>query len=30
MCEKTPHTSPTRLAQATIDLIIALRTELTG
>ena len=27
---RRPHTSPTRLAQATIDLIIALRTELTG
>ena len=27
---RRPHTSPTRLPQATIDLIIALRTELTG
>ena len=27
---RRPHTSPTRLAQATIDLIVALRTELTG
>ena len=26
---RRPHTSPTRLPQATIDLIIALRTELT-
>ena len=27
---RRPHTSPTRLPQTTIDLIIALRTELTG
>ena len=27
---RQPHTSPTRLAQATIDLIVALRTEFTG
>jgi hypothetical protein len=27
---RRPHSSPTRLPQATIDLIIALRTELTG
>ena len=27
---RRPHTSPTRLPQATIDLIVALRTELTG
>ena len=27
---RRPHTSPTRPPQATIDLIIALRTELTG
>ena len=27
---RQPHTSPTRLPQATINLIVALRTELTG
>jgi transposase len=27
---RRPHTSPTRLPQTTIDLIVALRTELTG
>ena len=27
---RRPHTSPNRLPQATIDLIVALRTELTG
>ena len=27
---RRPHTSPTRLPQATIDLIVTLRTELTG